>query len=194
MILGQSSAAAAAMAIDGNIPVQKVDYAKLRARLLAEKQVLDWTNAAPTRAAANRIKLDGLLFDDSTAQATGDWVESSSVPSTIGAGYIHDGNIRKGEMQLVFNPEVPEAGEYQLFLISTPNANRASKVPVSVSVSNSVSPVINEWTTTVNQKTNAVLAIGKYKLPKGRDTRVKISNMGTDGFVVVDGLQLVPVK
>ena len=31
------------MAIDENIPAQKVDYAKLRARLLAEKQVLDWT-------------------------------------------------------------------------------------------------------------------------------------------------------
>ena len=194
MILGQSSATAASMAIDGNIPVQKVDYAKLRARLLAEKQVLDWTNAAPVRAAVNRIKLDGLLFDDSTAQAMGDWVESSSVPSNIGAAYLHDGNLRKGEMQLVFNPEVPEAGEYRLFLISTPNANRASKVPVSVSVSNSVSPAITEWTTTVNQKTNAVLAIGKYKLPKGRDTRVKVSNIGTDGFVVVDGLQLVPVK
>ena len=29
---------------------------------------------------------------------------------------------------------------------------------------------------------------------RGRDTRVKILNAGTDGFVVVDGLQLVPVR
>jgi hypothetical protein len=42
MILGQSSATAASMAIDAEIPVQKVDYEKLRARLLADKQILEW--------------------------------------------------------------------------------------------------------------------------------------------------------
>jgi hypothetical protein len=42
MILGQSAATAAAMAIDAGIPVQKIDYAKLKGRLLADKQVLDF--------------------------------------------------------------------------------------------------------------------------------------------------------
>jgi hypothetical protein len=42
MILGQSSATAASIAIDDNLPVQKVDYPKLRQRLLADKQVLSW--------------------------------------------------------------------------------------------------------------------------------------------------------
>jgi len=40
MILGQSAATAAAFAIDGDCPVQKVDYGKLRERLLADGQVL----------------------------------------------------------------------------------------------------------------------------------------------------------
>jgi hypothetical protein len=40
MVLGQSAATAAALAIDAGEPVQKVPYAKLRARLLADKQVL----------------------------------------------------------------------------------------------------------------------------------------------------------
>ena len=42
MIMGQSVATAASMAIDDKVPVQKVDYAKLRERLLADKQVLEW--------------------------------------------------------------------------------------------------------------------------------------------------------
>ena len=42
MILGQSAGTAAALAIDGNTSVQKVDYAKLRERLLADKQILKW--------------------------------------------------------------------------------------------------------------------------------------------------------
>ena len=49
MILGQSAATAACFAIDDKVRVQKVDYAKLRARLLADKQVLEWKGgAAPT--------------------------------------------------------------------------------------------------------------------------------------------------
>ncbi len=42
MILGQSAATAAAMAIDSNLAVQDVPYDKLRARLLADGQVLEY--------------------------------------------------------------------------------------------------------------------------------------------------------
>jgi hypothetical protein len=42
MILGESAATAAALALEGKVPVQKVKYEKLRARLLADKQVLEW--------------------------------------------------------------------------------------------------------------------------------------------------------
>jgi hypothetical protein len=41
MILGQSAATAAALAIDVNCPVQHVDYAHLRDQLVAAGQVLD---------------------------------------------------------------------------------------------------------------------------------------------------------
>ncbi len=40
MILGQSAAVGAALAIDAGCPVQQVDYGKLRERLLAEGQIL----------------------------------------------------------------------------------------------------------------------------------------------------------
>ena len=42
MILGQSAATAACFAIDDSVAVQKVDYAKLRERLLADKQIIEW--------------------------------------------------------------------------------------------------------------------------------------------------------
>jgi hypothetical protein len=41
MILGQSAATAASLAIDDNVSVQKVDYNELRDRLLADRQVLE---------------------------------------------------------------------------------------------------------------------------------------------------------
>jgi hypothetical protein len=45
MILGQSAATAAALAIEGGIAAQDVPYDKLRARLLADGQVLEYTPA-----------------------------------------------------------------------------------------------------------------------------------------------------
>lgn len=45
MILGQSAATAAVMAIEGSIPVQDVPYEKLRERLLADGQVLEYKPA-----------------------------------------------------------------------------------------------------------------------------------------------------
>lgn len=42
MNLSQTAATAAALAIDGDTTVQQVDYEKLRARLLADKQIVDW--------------------------------------------------------------------------------------------------------------------------------------------------------
>lgn len=47
MILGQSAATAAVMAIDSGISVQDVPYEKLRARLVADGQVLEYTAPAP---------------------------------------------------------------------------------------------------------------------------------------------------
>jgi hypothetical protein len=42
MILGQSSATAACLAIEERRPVQEIDYPRLRARLLADGQILEW--------------------------------------------------------------------------------------------------------------------------------------------------------
>jgi hypothetical protein len=43
MVLGQSAATAAALALDDKVDVQQVDYKRLRERLLQDKQVLDWS-------------------------------------------------------------------------------------------------------------------------------------------------------
>ena len=46
MILGQSAATAAALALDGKMAVQDVPYSKLRERLLKDKQILEYSSAS----------------------------------------------------------------------------------------------------------------------------------------------------
>jgi len=42
MVLGQSAATAASLAIAGGVAVQNVQYAQLRERLLRDKQIIEW--------------------------------------------------------------------------------------------------------------------------------------------------------
>jgi hypothetical protein len=45
MTLSQSAATAACLAMDENLPVQSVNYARLRDALLRNKEVLEWVAA-----------------------------------------------------------------------------------------------------------------------------------------------------
>ena len=61
MVTSQSAAAAACIAIDDDVPVQRVDYTRLRARLLADRQVIEWIRppgpaARPKQAQSTPVK------------------------------------------------------------------------------------------------------------------------------------------
>lgn len=49
MVLGHSAADAAVLAINANVPVQKIDVAALQRRLVGEKQILKWTASPATK-------------------------------------------------------------------------------------------------------------------------------------------------
>lgn len=53
MCTSQSAAAAACMAMDDRVPVQQVDYPKLKARLELDGQVLEWKHAVSKKKAAH---------------------------------------------------------------------------------------------------------------------------------------------
>ena len=196
MILGQSAATAACLAIADNIRVQKVDYAKLQARLLADKQILEWKGSANSRASAKLVdpkSLKGIVLDDADGKRTGAWVDSGNVEARrLGSGYIHDGHTNKGQTSIAYTPDLPKGGEYEIFLISPPHPNRASNVPVEIRVKGTETRTVK-----VDQRIsrhNGFAPLGRFKLPTGKDTTIFISNKDTDGFVVADGLQFVPIK
>jgi hypothetical protein len=190
MVLGQSSATAAALAIDGGTSVQKIDYAKLRERLLADKQVLEWTG--PRRTTTSGIdpkSLPGIVVDDEQAEKRGSWSGSSSVPGFVGREYLHDDNGQKGELAATFRFAIKEPGSYEVRMAYTPNANRASNVPVVIQHAG------GEAKLTVDEKKAPAIerrfhSLGNFKFEK--EGAVTVSNAGTNGYVVIDAVQVVP--
>jgi hypothetical protein len=182
MILGQSAATAAAMAIDANVPVQKVDYARLRERLLADKQVLAWEGPAVLVSQPNEPgPKGGVEVDESAAKQTGNWM-----PSTVG-GYLHDGDIDKGTKSVTYTPDLPSDGTYDVYLRWTQNKNRATNVPVEI-VSAS-----GKETVKVNQREKGGwVKVASGKFIAGKSASVTISNKDTDGHVIADAVRWVP--
>jgi hypothetical protein len=191
MVLGQSAATAASQAIDRGAAVQRIDVSALHKRLRDDGQVLEWTG--PTRAAAiDPGALPGLVIDDDRATLTGDWTESSSIGGFVGTGYLHDGDEGKGRKRARFAASVPKAGRYEVRVAYTANPNRASNVPVTIEAADGTRTVtLNQRVAPTTDKTFQTL--GSFRFEAGRDVAVTISNEGTDGHVIVDAVQLLPV-
>jgi hypothetical protein len=180
MILGQSAATAASIAIKSSLAVQDVPYEQLEKRLLADGQVLKAD--APSQLA----KLPGIVVDDAQAERTGEWTQSHANSPYVGSGYLHDGDAGKGDKKVIFTANLPKAGKYELRILWPRNDNRAKNVPVTFSTAE------GEKTVEVNQAAlYEVPPVGTHAFPAG-EVKVSISNAGTKGHVVVDAVQFLP--
>ena len=190
MVLGQSAATAACHAIDEKVTVQNIDIEKLQARLIDDKQVLKWTG--PRRKQPLRVaRMEGVAIDDTHVTLTGTWKTSSAFGGFVEKWYLHDGNENKGEMKATFQPKIEKAGRYEVRLYFLASSNRATNVPVTIESSGDSKTVL------VNQrkkpKTGAYVSLGTFTFPQGK-VGITISNEKTDGHVIVDAVQLMPVK
>jgi hypothetical protein len=193
MVLGQSAATAAAMALDGGVDVQQVEYTRLRERLLRDRQILDWTGPKRGGAGLDPRKLPGVVVDDPDAQRRGFDGVSSAIPPYVGDGYRHDGGQDRGRQWVRYTPDLPHAGRYEVRLSYSPNRNRATNVPVTVVHAD------GKTTVPVNQRQappldGAFVSLGTFRFEKGKSGSVEIGNKDVDGHVIADAVQWLPVK
>jgi len=191
MVTGQSAATAAVHAIEQNTSVQGIDYAKLKTRLLADQQMLDFESPAqPVIALIKKAELPGIIVDDSEAQLTGFESEGHTTPGFIERGYRHDGDAAKGEQKARFIPDLPKAGRYQLAITYTALANRAASVPVTIHHAEGDSLVTVDQQKKPTGKGN-LQPLGSYKFEQGKTGWVEIGNTGTKGHVIIDAVQFL---
>ncbi len=185
MILGQSAATAACIAIDDGVEVQRVDYKKLRECLDKDNQICEYAGSG-----ISLEKLEGIVVDDNAAKRAGPWKSSSVVNPFVGSCYYHDDNTQDGKCKVRFEANL-KLGKYAVHILYSSNKNRATNVPVKViTQSGSKTFQINQRKpSTLEKKTNP---IGIFSFEKVGV--VEISNEGTDGFVVIDAVQFVRVK
>lgn len=198
MILGQSAGIAAALAAKDQTEVQALPYPRLRERLLAQKQVLDLPVLPPVAEAkkgpmsVDPAKLPGVVLDDAGAEVTGEWSRSSNFRGHVGHGYLHDDARGDGRSSITFRAAALPAGRYEVRVAYSPHETRAKNVPVELTVGGRPTRLVLDETLPMPAG-EVFRAIGTLEADGG-DVLIRISNQATQGFVIVDAVQLLKVE
>jgi hypothetical protein len=192
MILGQSAATAAVLAIEKGSSVQDVDYNALQERLSADGQVLAFDGDTGGGTGWSLTKFPGVILDNTSATLAGNWQSSHANSPHFLAGYLHDSNRDKGVSTATFESRL-DAGRYEIQVAYPPNGNRATNVPIEVTHADGVAKL------TLNQRQKpsieaAFESLGVYRFDSEHPLKVLISNRGTDGYVVVDAIRVLPAE
>ncbi len=125
MMASHAAGVAAAFAMDDNVPVQQLNYAKLAAQLRADGQLLSWTLATTST--------NGIILDQNSPGTanSGGWVAGSNAGGWNG-DYWHDNISGKGTKWVSYTPTLPTNGTYEVYAWWVEASNRATNTPYDI--------------------------------------------------------------
>ncbi|MFT3933131.1 MAG: FAD-dependent oxidoreductase [Chitinophagaceae bacterium] len=181
MVLSQSAAVAALMAIDAKTDVQHVDVKKLQQTLL-------------NNPLADNSTVEVLVDNDDKKQVTvsGSWgveKKGSYGPSM----FTDDG--KDGQLKTVrFTPAIAKKGDYNVYAYFPKMQGFSAHIPiVFFNGKTSTDIKVKESDIKVEGQTSGEwVLLGKFNFDKGSKSYVEISNKGANGIVVADALLFVP--
>lgn len=146
-------------------------------------------SVGPMQTGVSASRAAGIVLDDDAAEFTGAWAVSDKLPALVGTTYRTAD--RKQSASAVFAPEIPADGKYEVRLLYVHASNRAPNATITIRSAD------GEKVVTQNQREACLeddipRSLGVFAFAKGKSGSIEVSNTGADGFVVVDGLQLVP--
>ncbi|MBD3674783.1 MAG: DUF1553 domain-containing protein [Planctomycetaceae bacterium] len=140
-----------------------------------------------------QILKQGILLDDEVAEKVGYWKASTFSKNYIGKGYIHDDKQELGKKKVIFKTKVPKTEKYEIRLAFPGSGGRASNVPVTITQGD-FRKTINVDETKQAPILTMLKPLGQFELNADQEVVVEIANNDTNGYVIVDALQIVSVE
>lgn len=183
MVLAQSSAVAASMAIDGKTSVQAIDVKKLQAEL-------------KTNPLADGSTPEILVDNDDTAHTTrtGEWTRDNNPKGAYGPSYFTAKATGSAVKTVQFSPSVTKVGEYNVYIYVPKLMGASGKTTIIVSDGKQRKDVIiREADIRVEGQTSGEwVPLGSFTLSPGQKSYVEVSTKEADGVVVADAVLFVP--
>ena len=180
MVLAQSAATAASVAIDDKTPVQSADVKKIQGMLTANPLA---DNSTPE-----------ILVDNDDAQhvtVTGDWARETR--GSYGPSMFTDHSKGAAGKSVRFSPEIRKAGRYHVYTYVPRVQGHASVTPVKVNDGRNTKAVkiMSESVKVEGQTSGEWVDLGSYQLKPGARAYVEIGNAEADGAVVADAVLFI---
>jgi hypothetical protein len=182
MVLGQSVAVAASMAIDANVPVQRVDVTALQKKI-RENPLLD--GSTPDVVVDN---------DDATGVSrTGDWKPEQT--GGYGPSFWFDDQQGAAPKTVRFTPTLSKAGRYVVYAYLPRRNDASTKTTFRLYDGRQAKTVAvkRDKIQVTGQTAGTWVNVGQLTLPAGKASYVEIASQGADGTVVADAIQWVAV-
>ena len=185
MVMGQSSAVAASLAIDKRIPVQQVDVKQVQ-QILKSNPLADGSPAD--------ILVDN--DDNKDIKLTGSWKRNADSKSSYAASWLQVDGRQTEDKAVRFTPVVPEKGKYKIYTYVPKISGASSTIATKVyNGKKAYSALLNQKEIKVEGQTSGEWAyLGEYEFVKGTKSYVEISNTGADGIVIADAVLFVPFR
>lgn len=179
MVLAQSSAAAACIAINNGQTVQQVNVQQLQ-QLLTSNPLMDGSTPE-------------ILVDDNDAQqVTISGPHQKQISGGYGATWIKM-PIEKLPAQITYRPSVQVPGSYTIYAYMPSIEAAAAQTHFIINNGSIKKDVfIIPHATIEGQTSGEWVSLGTYTLQKGNKTTVSITTKGADGVIAADAILFVP--
>ncbi|WP_409017652.1 FAD-dependent oxidoreductase [Dyadobacter sp. CY323] len=181
MVLAQSAATAAAMAIDAKVNVQKLNVSKLR-ELLNTKPLVD--------GSIQHVLADN--EDKEKVSISGNW--KTVKRGGYGPSLLSSEAAGSGVQSVRFSPVISQSGKYGAYIYFPKLPGLSSKISLVVSDGKVKKDVLLKTADieVVGQTSGEWVFLGTYDIQKGQKPFVEISNKEADGLVFADAVLMVP--
>jgi hypothetical protein len=179
MVLGQSAAVAASMAIDKRSSVQKVDVQALQGQLKSNPLA---DNSQPEILVDNDDKINIHML--------GDWVTNDKLYNRYGVSLAYlNTSATPSKNHFRFLPSIAKTGKYKVYVYCPQVENQAASMKVFVKSATGV----KENTIDTIKNANEWVLLGDFTFQKGTEGYIEVSpDKESAGTIVADAILLIP--
>ena len=150
-------------------------------------------NALPPLEAKD---IPGIVVDNTDAKVIGRWSESNGITNRVGSEYLF---TKTPSNKVVYPVKFPKGGKYEVRISIAQHPNRSSKTLVAVRHNQGelstfrIDQRLKPGSFNKRRSDGYFQSLGSFEFQFGQWDAVEISAEGSDGMVVADAVQFLPI-